>query len=374
MKMSIIQLYKGDNLEILEKYKEEIKPNIVYLDPPYNTKNSSLLYKDTINSEAWYKNFLILIEKIKNVIQKDAIIFTSIGMEELAHSILALKEVFGKSSIVSIVPRRTHSGHKTSKVINNLHDFVVIVKIGKVEFNGIEIDTSSYKLNDEFFNKRGFYQLRRIDYKDFKWSKTLDFPFKFKGKNIYAGGVSEKEWKKRQENPKIKDWSWIWSEEKINFALKNGYVEIKNNRMYKKTYLNSYIEKTNKEYKIVDIKRTKSINSLHFIDKKYSRKKAQTKTEKLFDYPKSDELIKDLINLPKFKKKIVLDPFGGTGVTAIVSDELNVDKVYIIQKNEEIKKNSRHDQGTINNIFELMVQNIKEQVNNEMNKIKIIEE
>ena len=35
MEKTKIILYKGDNMEILNKYN--IKPNIIYFDPPYNT-------------------------------------------------------------------------------------------------------------------------------------------------------------------------------------------------------------------------------------------------------------------------------------------------------------------------------------------------
>lgn len=369
---TIIKLYNGDNKEILKKYKNKINANIVYLDPPYNTKNKSLTYEDSLENSQWSKDFLELIEEIKNNIQENAIIFVSIGIDELANSLILLKKVFGKKAIIAILPRRTHNGHKTSKTINLQHDFLIFVKIGKVEFVGLEkINEESYRKKDKFFEKRGYYQLRRVDYKNFNWSENSDFEYKHDNEIFFPGEVSKKEWKKRKEKHNVKDWTWIWSKEKIDFAIKNDFIEIKDNKLFKKTYTKSYINKIgSKKYEVVEnSQRTKKIDSFFFADKEYAIKKSKTEIESLFDYPKSDILIEHLLKLPNFKEKIILDPFGGTGTTAIMSSKLKVKEVHIIQKNEKTNPKSKAYKNGFKNIYELTKKNIEDRT-----KINVKEE
>lgn len=365
-----IYLYKGDNNEVLEKYKK-IKPNIIYMDPPYNTWNGSLTYSDKKSTEEWKENFSILVKHLKRISQEKSVFFVSINDEELVNTILVLREELGKNSVVSIMPRKSHSGHKTSSTISNYHDFVVVATKGNgIKFNGVEIDTKQYKYEDEYFSERGKYQLRRIDYKEFKWSESLDFGYSIDGKTIYPGGVNEQEWKRRKRNHLEKDWSWIWSKNKIDFGIENGFVVVKNGKLYKKTYTKAWIQKNNNEYSIVNKTRTKNVDSLYFTDKEYMRKPNQTDPEKLFDYPKSDSLIKMLLSLPEFEKKVVLDPFGGTGTTAIMANEIGADEVHIIQLDEKTKQNSSASKAGYKSIFDLMHKNIEIKTERKIEVIK----
>ncbi len=354
-----IFLYKGNNLDII-KDKLKRKPNVVYMDPPYNTWNESLLYGDKVSTIEWADNFNNLITLLKGKTQDDCVFFVSINDEELANVILTFKNVLGKNSIISIMPRRTHSGHKTTKTISNSHDFVVIAKKGNVNFSGIDIDSPDYKHEDMHLEKRGKYQLRRIDYKDFRYSKSLDYNMKIDGINYYPGAVTKKEHDNRKENHSDRDWAWIWCKDKMDFALANDYIVAKDGKLFKKTYTKSELIRESKgKYKIVYKTRQKKIDSLHFTDKKFSLKKTKTHPEEFFDYPKSDELIWEILKLPEFDKKIVLDPFGGTGTTAIMAHKLNLQEAHIIQISEKTDNKSLAYKNGYKDIYNLTKQNIK---------------
>ena len=363
-------LYKGDNKEVLKK--KEIKPNLIYMDPPYNTWNETLTYYDKDTSSNWRKNFENLIKEIKKQAEINSTYFISIGTEELANVILTLEKILGKKSIIAIMPRRTHSGHKTSKTISLQHDFVVVAKTGVVNFNGVELDTKSYKNKDKHFKERGLYQLRRVDYKDFKWSESLDCEIKLRDNVFYPGGVSKNKWIQRKKNHSLKDWAWIWSKEKIKFAYENDFLIVKDGKLYKKTYTKALIKRIEKgKYEIEILKRTKNMDSLHLTQKEYSLKKSKTKPESLFDYPKSDKLITDLISLPKNKKKIILDPFGGTGTTAISAWEINADEVHIIQRSEKTIENSQAHKDGFKDVYDLTKANIEQRTKIKIKEINI---
>ncbi len=354
-----IYLHKGDNNQVLKK-TDQINPNIIYMDPPYNTWNSSLLYSDSTPSSDWQNNFEILIRNLKTISQKNCTFFISIGVEELANVIHTVKKILGRKSIISVMPRRTHSGHKTSKTILLQHDFVVVAKKGNVEFNGIDFNLDAYKLTDEYVDDRGKYQKRRLDYKTFKWSKSLDYKIKFENKIFYPGGVTNEGWKERKENHTSRDWCWLWSEKRVEFAIKEGFLIFDGKYVYKKTYTKAQISKDeNGCYYVENMKRTKKVDSLNFVDNAYALKKSRTNPEMLFDYPKSDELVEDLLSLPKVNEMIVLDPFGGTGTTAIASNKLNAKEVHIIQMSEKPLKNSPAEKAGYKDIYELTKDNIE---------------
>lgn len=359
-----IYLYKSDNIDALKKFKA--RPNIVYMDPPYNTWNRGLLYNDVRNKDDWKCNFISLLMEINKICDDNTAIFISIGQQELANAILSVEKVFGKKSIISVMPRRTHSGHKTSKTINLLHDFVIAAKKGSVTFQGIKFGLGAYNKEDKYIKERGPYQERRIDYKEFKWSITMDVPIIINKREYYPGAVEKSEWKKRKKNHSFKDWSWIWSKEKIEFALKNDFAFVRDGKLFKKTYTKAKISKFNNQYEIEKIDRTKQMDSLALVDKIYALKKSKNKPESLFDYPKSDELLLDLLWLPMFKEKIVLDPFGGTGTTAIAADILGLKEAHIIQRSESTSSESAAYKNGFKDIFNLMKENIEDKTNGEI--------
>ena len=233
-----IQLYVGDNKCVIDKINSKF--NIIYLDPPYNTKSKNLLYKDNINHEKWKEDFINLLWKIKLKCEEKAVIYCSIGNQELANAKISLDLVFGEKSFVSIMPRQTISVAKTTKRISNIHDYLLIYQLGNVKFNGSAICTKIYKFVDKHLKERGKFHLRRLDYSSFRYTRNLDYKLVIDGKSYYPN--DKKSYLERKVNHKKFDWEWIWSKERANFAYKNDFLVVKQGNVYKKTYEKCTIE------------------------------------------------------------------------------------------------------------------------------------
>lgn len=368
----MIYLFKDDNInikEISKKFKD--KPNIVYLDPPYNTKGSNLIYKDHLNSDVWFNKFNKLLKDIYSIADTNAVIFTSIGIEELDGVLKSYKEILGIKNIVAVMPRKTNNVGKTTKTISKINDFVVVGIKGKVEFEQAKIKTDSYKKKDEFFNERGYYQKRRVDYKDFHYSKSLDFEFEFQGNKYYPSGKKELFEKRKSGNFAHKDWCWIWSKERMNFALENDFLEADSNYLYKKTYEYSKINKLNGSYVVSKRIPSTPYDSLEFTDNEYSSDRKKNELDNFFSYPKSSKLIEKIIELPKFEKKVILDCYAGTGITGIKAYEKK-HSAYLIQKSEKINKDEMAYKSGYKDIFDLTKDKLLEKIKS--NKLKIYEE
>ncbi|WQS58597.1 site-specific DNA-methyltransferase [Helicobacter pylori] len=344
-------LIKGDNLDALkilkQSYSEKIK--MIYIDPPYNTKNENFIYGDDFsqsNEEVlkqldYSKEKLDYIKNLfglkshsgwlsfmyprlllaRDLLKQDGVIFISIDDNEAAQLKLLCDEIFGERNFVAEMPRLVkRSGKSTNQIAKN-HDYVLCYQKNSINFKQIDIDENDYSLKDEFYNERGGYKLNQnLDYNSLQYNKKMDYEIIIGNEKFYAGGL-ETYIERQKGNFGTIDWVWRWSKAKFDFGLANGFVEVKNNRIYTKTYTKVKISDS-KPYKIEYFNRTKNILSVDFIDHKYSNDMATKGLQKLFnernifDYSKPVELISFLIEQTTEKDDIILDFFAGSGTTA----------------------------------------------------------
>ncbi|WQZ15344.1 site-specific DNA-methyltransferase [Helicobacter pylori] len=344
-------LIKGDNLDALkilkQSYSEKIK--MIYIDPPYNTKNKNFIYGDdfsqsneeTLKQLDYSKEKLDYIKNLfgskchsgwlsfmyprlllaKDLLKQDGVIFISIDDNEVAQLKLLCDEIFGEGNFVAEMPRLTKKAGKSTNQIAKNHDYVLCYQKNSINFKQIDINENDYPLKDEFYNERGGYKLNQnLDYNSLQYNKKMDYEIVIGNEKFYAGGL-ETYTERQKGNFGTIDWVWRWSKAKFDFGLANGFVEVKNNRIYTKTYTKAKISDS-KPYKIEYFNRTKNISSIEFLDNKYSNdmsnKKLQSifNVKNIFDYSKPVELISFLIDQTTEKGDIILDFFAGSGTTA----------------------------------------------------------
>lgn len=105
-------LIEGDNLhslKLLEKtHKGEI--DVIYIDPPYNTKNKEFIYDDCMIGEddgyrhsKWLSFMSARLKVAKNLLSEQGVIFISIDDNELANLRLLCDEIFGEENFVNCI-------------------------------------------------------------------------------------------------------------------------------------------------------------------------------------------------------------------------------------------------------------------------------
>ncbi len=86
-------------LELLqEKYKSKV--NTIYIDPPYNTSATEILYKNSYKHSSWLSLLYNRIQIGKNILSKDGIQCTTIDDVEASRLRLLLEDVFSESPMV----------------------------------------------------------------------------------------------------------------------------------------------------------------------------------------------------------------------------------------------------------------------------------
>lgn len=354
-------LIEGDNLHslyLLEKtHKGEI--DVIYIDPPYNT-NNSLTYDDKrVGKEDEYRHskWLSFMDKrikiAKRLLSDNGVLFVSIDDNEYATMKLLLDSIFGENNFVVGMPRQTKKSGKTTDSFAKNHDYVLIYT--NLERDVFELDDhidEGFKYSDDHVETRGKYKLNQtLDYDSLSYSPSLDYPIELNGETFYPGGDIEAYKKRKLGEFKRADWAWRWSKELFQFGLENDFIVVKQRkdgsgkRIYTKTYLNAKIEKVgNKEFRVVEQQRKKTIMSLELTQNQYSNDNAKKDLARFglkssFDYAKPVELIKRLIKTHANKDAIILDFFAGSGTTAeatlLANAEDNGNRTFIICTNNE---------------------------------------
>ncbi len=298
----------GDNypalLNLLIHYKQRVK--VIYIDPPYGKDDLGEFANTNYNNAISRDNLLSMLyprlHLAKELLKDDGVIFCSIDDRNQAYVKCLFDEVFGERNFVACMPRVTKKAGKSTDKIANNHDYILCYQKNTISLKQIEVDENNYKEKDEFFNERGGYKLNQtLDYDSLSYSKNGDYEIEINGSRYYPGGDFNKFLNRQNGNYNKLDWVWRWRKEKLKFGLENGFIEIRNNRIYTKTYAKATISKT-KPYKIEYFNRTKNVSSLEFTNNQYSNDNANKRLQNIFnvknifDYSKSVEMIKFLIS------------------------------------------------------------------------------
>ena len=382
----------GDNLDVLKilksAYYEKIK--MIYIDPPYNTKSENFIYPDDFRKDyrkilrevgllslddegnevesktlqtfrnitgsrshsGWLSFMLPRLKLARDLLKEDGVIFISIDDNEQANLKILCDEIFGEENFVNCMPHLTKKAGKTSNNISNNHDYLLCYQKNNTNFSQILVDESEYNEQDDFYKERGGYKLNQpLDYDSLQYNPSLDYTISIDGKTFFAGQNEDLYKQRKLGKYSKKDWAWRWGKEKFEFGLKNGFIEIRGNRIYTKTYFRARIS-DKKPYKIEYIDRTKNVSSIELINNQYSNDMANKNLQEvfskknIFDYSKSTELLRFLISQTLFEEysdNIVLDFFAGSGTTAQAVMELNAEdggnrRFILVQLPEEIKE------------------------------------
>lgn len=338
-------IIKGDNLDALKilksAYYEKIK--MIYIDPPYNTKNDDFIYPDDfrkdykqicietglikietdefgnkteVPSEAmnfftsvtstkshsgWLSFMLPRLKLARDLLRDDGVIFISIDDNEQANLKLLCDEIFGEENFVADFIRKTKSTTNDAKTgINYQHEFLYCYAKNKENINllGGQKDLSKYKNPDN----------------DPNGAWVSDNPSKAGYAEIQYYPITNPYTGKVDYPPEGR--SWIPTQNTLQKHIDEGRI------CFKKEHKDDERGFIYKRY-LKDLKTDlTTFDSLKFVDNKFMNQSAAKGLKELnmveaFSYPKSVEFIQEIINhATNDNHDIILDFFAGSGTTA----------------------------------------------------------
>ena len=357
-------LIKGDNLDALkilrQNYFESIK--MIYIDPPYNTKNDGFVYNDnfttsteqTLEELGYDKEYIDYIENIqgakthsgwlsfmyprlllaKDLLKDDGVIFISIDDNEAAQLKLLCDEIFCEENFLSqfLWKKKGTTSNVEGAEVSSQVDYQLCYKKSqnaKIKQRKTEKETRQYPYSDEI----GSYRTTVIEKKDSGGYKRDTMKFEILGHKPRNG----KRWQIGIETAKE--------------------LEAKNRFIYdgKKIILKIYDFEDKDTY-------SAQPNLLDFCGSSDSASKLVNQeifgNTELFDTPKPLELLNYFINITTDENDIILDFFSGSGTTAHAVMDLNAQdngnrKFICVQWAEKTPEKSEAKKAGYETIFDI---------------------
>jgi adenine-specific DNA-methyltransferase len=324
---------------LLPKFRERVEA--IYIDPPYNTDASSIIYNNNYKDSSWLSLMENRLSIAKHYLIKDGIICVAIDDEEVIEIRHLLSSLFQKQ--VGIVPVRSNpAGRKTKGKFAPAHEYALF--FGKSEnavpsaLSKTESSLARYPKEDEQgrFAWANFIRSGTNDKREDR--PKLFYPI-FVNKEDEIR-IPKMEWIESKREYKLlekpqKDESVVYpivykDENPIEKNWQRGHI-----RVASEIKLGEFRVRRNATGDIsVDFKTRMDEESLPVTwwdDSKYASANygaAELKalfTNNNFDFPKSKQLVYDSIKVSGIKENstIVVDFFAGSGTTAHAVIDLN---------------------------------------------------
>ncbi|HEH5245769.1 TPA: site-specific DNA-methyltransferase [Campylobacter jejuni] len=357
-------IIKGDNLHALKllksAYYEKIK--MIYIDPPYNTKNDKFIYNDDfvkehkkllievglleiteegeeIGSEilnffinakgdrshsTWLGFILPRLKLARDLLREDGVIFISIDDNEQANLKILCDEIFGEENFISCFIWQKKSGGGQAKYFYEGHEYMLIYTKDKTNLNGLfkfkekpEINNDLIrKVHGKYTNNESIKKILNLYPKD-----TIDHRnLMFEELDIFLKENMISEKKYNDIKSKIDSGEYFLQQYKdTKFHLICSYQDDNLSKMY-------------------------SIFSEHWTSDGNEEIESIFNGKLVFENPKPTTLIKEIFFANTNQNDIILDFFAGSGTTAQAVMELNAEdngnrKFILVQLDEKIDEN-----------------------------------
>ncbi len=308
-------IIKGDNLlalkSLLPYYANRVK--MIYIDPPYNTGNTSWVYNDNVDSETikkWLNKNVVAedlnrsdkwlcmmtprLKLLRELLREDGVIFISIDDAEVAHLRMLCDEIFGRENFVAnLIWQHSIQPKGYIDKVSIHHNYTLVysksLSFKLNEQNRTDEHNKNYSNPDN--DPRGFW--RSGDVRNALYRPNLIYDIVTpNGKIIYPPTNG-----------------WRWSKETLKLKIKSGEIIFNEDetRIIRKIYLDNV--------------NGRAFESIMFGKEFGTTRDASTELKeifnnKLFDTPKPTRLIQKLLQIATQENDIILDSFAGSGTTA----------------------------------------------------------
>ncbi len=326
-------LIEAENFHALQllRYLYAGKVDCLYIDPPYNTGARDWKYNnDYVDAADKYRHskWLSMMERrlalAKELLSDSGAIFISIDDNEQASLKFLCDEIFGVKNFVAQIVVITNLSGRDYGGVARMHEYVLIYrKTDALKINLINDAEGKFKLFDEL----GGFELRELRNRNVRFNvdnrPNLYYPFYIDPNNADENGLHKISldfqlgWHELYplESQGVKT-VWRWGKEKsaANINVNIMAKPMRNNRWM-------IVEKYREERKMA-----RSV----WAEKEF-RNEAGTLLlknffgERVFDYPKSLEVLLRIIKMATNKNSLVLDFFAGSGTTLHAVNLLNAE-------------------------------------------------
>ena len=144
-------LIHSDNFQALQSLKRRYSDSIrlIYIDPPYNTDASKILYKNGYEHSSWISLMDTRLQECRDLLSAKGIIEVAIDDYELRHLNICMDQVFGAENAISNIAIFTNPKGRDQGFIAQSHDYTVLYAKNKSL-----AETNNFILSEEELAKK----------------------------------------------------------------------------------------------------------------------------------------------------------------------------------------------------------------------------
>ena len=391
---------EGDNLDALKLLQETYlnKVKMIYIDPPYNT-GKDFLYDDNFaedssnyfersqqhdedgrrlvaNSETngrfhsdWLSMMYSRLRLARTLLADDGVLFVSIDDHELDNLLKICDEVFGADNFIAAIGVQVNPrGRHLDRFIAKTHECIAVFTKSNTNPHALAGLTKSGRMLDEYDKEDGIGKYRLLGLRNRNQAfnpstrPNLYYPL-----YVDSAGKTVSTLKSQQHLDEVLPITtdgvktcWTWGKEKVE---REGSILIAEKtagewRIYRKDYLDGEDGST----------ATTMPKSL-WTDKEFNNDYGRKVLKELFgqslmDFPKSVQLLEQIVRIGCSDSGIVMDFFAGSATTAQAVMTVNatdgIERSHImVQLPEECKADSSAMQAGFATIAELAKERIR---------------
>lgn len=304
------KIVQGENLAVLDllgpRYRERVR--CIYIDPPYNNKETYNHYSDDLDHETWIRELCARLDALHSFLREDGSLWISIDDSQVHYLKVVADQVFGRENFISTIVWQQRTTRENRKVFSNNHEYLLLYAKNKRAFsarrNPVDLTddvTKRYKNPDD--DPRG--------------------PWQSISANVQAGHATPSQFYElsapsgRKHSPPTGR-CWVYTKDRMakEIAAKNVWFGKDGNGVPRlKRFLSDAKAGLTPE----------TLWTAQQVGTNDSAKKhllSIFQDPRVFDTPKPEQLIHRLLKISTDPGDLVLDAYLGSGTTAAVAHKM----------------------------------------------------
>ena len=306
-------LIRGNNKDVLpelvSKYSNGIK--CIYIDPPYNNGDSYHYYNDRTTQSSWLQDIRTVLRTLKSLLSKDGSIWISIDDKEMAYLKVEADKIFGRENFAATIIWQQRKTRENRAIFSYNHEYILVYA---KNINAFKKSRNLLPVDEDFIKSK--YKNPDNDPRG---------PWQSVSANVQAGHAVPSQFytivapNGTRHNPP-KGRCWVYNEERMHreIAENNIWFGIDGNNTPRiKKFLSAAKVGLTPEtlWTGYEVGTTDSAKK-HLLT-------LFPNGDKVFDTPKPEELIKQILDIATNEGDYVLDCYLGSGTTVATAHKMN---------------------------------------------------
>lgn len=306
-------LIRGNNKDVLPELASRFNSQIkcIYIDPPYNNGDSYHYYEDNASQYSWLKDMRDVLRRLKPLLTKDGSIWISIDDKEMAYLKVEADKIFGRENFAATIIWQQRKTRENRAIFSYNHEYILVYA---KNINAFKKSRNLLPVDEDFIKSK--YKNPDNDPRG---------PWQSVSANVQAGHAVPSQFytiiapNGTQHNPP-KGRCWVYNEERMRREITENNIWFgtngNNTPRIKKFLSAAKVGLTPETLWTGDKVGTTDSAKKHLLT-------LFPDGEKVFDTPKPEELIKQILDIATNEGDYVLDAYLGSGTTVAAAHKMN---------------------------------------------------